>query len=138
MQYTKNPRTGKSSTTPVNDQTVWHFTTASNGYLLGCSVATTDNGSTWSKSDVVGSVLANGSVSIGFYCSSLTIGHGSLLSDSGKLTFLMQMSAGNGNVGLTHWAYMLPITATDPYWLNLSGTSNIGVIDALNSGGCGL
>jgi hypothetical protein len=43
-----------SSTSPkltaVNDQTIWHFTSTNGGYLMGCSFASTNNGSTWTPS----------------------------------------------------------------------------------------
>ena len=125
---------GNPKTTAVNDQTVWHFTSVNQGFLLGCSFASTNNGATWSASTIVGSVTANNSVSIGFYGSSLTVGSGQLTTSSGQPTFLMQMSTGNGSAGLTHWAYMLPITSSDSAWNGLPGTNNVSVPTATASG----
>ncbi len=121
-------------TTAVNDQTIWHFTSANGGFLLGCSFASTNNGATWSPSTIVGSVTANNSVSFGFYGSSLTVGSGQLTTSSGQPVFLMQMSAGTGSSGLTHWAYMLPITSSDAAWSNLPGTNGVSVPTAIASG----
>jgi hypothetical protein len=125
---------GNPKTTAVNDQTVWHFTSVNQGFLLGCSFASTNNGASWSASTIVGSVTANNSVSIGFYGSSLTVGSGQLTTSSGQPAFLMQMSTGNGTAGLTHWAYMLPITSANSAWTNLPGTNGVGVPTATASG----
>ena len=128
-----------ANTTPkvsaVNDQTVWHFTSSNGGYLIGCSFASTNNGATWMPSTLVGSVTANNTVSFGFYGNSLTVGSGQLTSSSGQPVFLMQMSTGSGTAGLTHWAYMLPISSADPAWNNLPGTSGVSVTTAI-AGGC--
>lgn len=126
---TSNPKTST-----VNDQTIWHFTSSNAGFLLGCSFASTDNGATWSTATIVGSVTANNSVSIGFYGAMLTVGSGQLVTSSGQPAFLMQMSTGNGSSGLTHWAYMLPITSSDPAWTNLPGTNRVSVPTATASG----
>ena len=125
---------GNPKTNAVNDQTVWHFTSVNQGFLLGCSFASTNNGATWSASTIVGSVTANNSVSIGFYGSSLTVGSGQLTTSSGQPAFLMQMSTGNGTAGLTHWAYMLPVTSSNPVWSSLPGTNNVSVSTATASG----
>ena len=120
--------------TAVNDQTIWHFTSANGGYLMGCSFESTNNGSTWTASTIVGSVTANNSVSLGFYGSILTVGSGQLTTSSGQPAFLMQMSAGVGPTGLTHWAYMLPITSSDASWSSLPGTNNVSVPTATAAG----
>ncbi|QWD68764.1 hypothetical protein AOC21_02365 [Polynucleobacter sp. VK25] len=125
---------GNPKTTAVNDQTVWHFTSVNQGFLLGCSFASTNNGATWSASTIVGSVTANNSVSIGFYGSSLTVGSGQLTTSSGQPAFLMQMSTGNGTAGLTHWAYMLPVTSSNSAWSSLPGTNSVSVPTATASG----
>lgn len=121
--------------TAVNDQTIWHFTSTNGGYLIGCSFESTNNGATWFPSTIVGSVTANNSVSLGFYSGSiLTVGSGQLTVSSGQPAFLMQMSAGIGPAGLTHWAYMLPITSSDSAWTSLPGTNNVSVPTATASG----
>ena len=120
--------------TAVNDQTIWHFTSTNGGYLMGCSFASTNNGSTWTPSTIIGSVTANNSVSLGFYGSLLTVGSGQLTVSSGQPAFLMQMSAGVGPTGLTHWAYMLPITSSDASWSSLPGTNNVSVPTATAAG----
>jgi hypothetical protein len=48
----------------VQDQTVWHFDSYSDGYLVGISA--TDIGFGWSYMLIVGSVLADGSVKLSF------------------------------------------------------------------------
>jgi len=121
-------------TAAVNDQTIWHFTSTNGGFLLGCSFASTNNGASWTPSTIVGSVTANNSVSIGFYGASLTVGSGQLTTSSGQPVFLMQMSTGNGSSGLTHWAYMLPISSGDAAWSNLPGTSGVSVPTATAAG----
>ena len=118
----------------VNDQTIWHITSANGGYLQGCSFASTNNGASWSTATIIGSVTANNSVSLGFYGTSLTVGSGQLTTSSGQPAFLMQMSTGNSISGLTHWAYMLPITSSDPAWSSLPGTSGVSVPTATASG----
>jgi hypothetical protein len=124
--------TPKTST--VNDQTIWHFTSANGGYLLGCSFASTNNGASWVTSTIIGSVTANNSVSLGFYGTSLTVGLGQLTTSSGQPAFLMQMSTGNSASGLTHWAYMLPIAPSNSAWTNLPGTNGVSVPTATASG----
>lgn len=121
--------------TLVNDQTIWHITGTNSGYLTGCSFASTDNGVSWSSSTLVGSVTADNAVSLGFYGTTLVVGQGTLTSAYGQPAFLMQMSAGSSLVGLTHWAYMLPITPQDASWNNLPGTSGKSVTEA-TAGGC--
>lgn len=122
------------SVTQVNDQTVWHFTSASNGYLMGCAFTSTDNGSSWTASTLIGSVTINDTVSIGFFGSSLVVGQGLLTTAYSQPAFIMQISAGSGAAGLTHWAYMLPITSSDTSWNSLPGTSGISVPTAIAAG----
>jgi hypothetical protein len=133
LGYTYSSST-KPNITAVNDQTIWHFTSTNGGYLMGCSFASTNNGATWTPATIVGSVTANNSVSLGFYGGTLTVGSGQLTISSGQPAFLMQMSAGVGAGGLTHWAYMLPISSSDPAWYSLPGTNNVSVPTATASG----
>ena len=119
---------------PVNDQTIWHITSANGGFLLGCSFTSTNNGASWSSATMVGSVTANNTVSIGFYSSSLTVGSGQLTISSNQPAFLMQMSSGNALGGLTHWAYMLPVSSSDAAWTSLPATNNVSVPTATASG----
>ena len=133
LAYSYSP-TANPKASAVNDQTIWHFTSANGGYLLGCSFASTNNGASWSAATIIGSVTANNSVSFGFYGSILTVGSGQLTTSSGQPTFLMQMSTGNGLGGLTHWAYMLPITSSNPAWSSLPGTAGVSVPTATASG----
>ena len=118
----------------VNDQTIWHITSANGGFLLGCSFTSTNNGASWSSATMVGSVTANNTVSIGFYSSSLTVGSGQLTVSSNQPAFLMQMSSGNALGGLTHWAYMLPVSSSDAAWTSLPATNNVSVPTATASG----
>ena len=133
LAYSYSPA-GSPKASAVNDQTIWHFTSANGGYLLGCSFASTNNGASWSTATIIGSVTANNSVSLGFYGSMLTVGSGQLTTSSGQPAFLMQMSTGNGLGGLTHWAYMLPITSSSPAWSSLPGTNGVSVPTATASG----
>ena len=121
-------------TTAVSDQTIWHFTSANGGYLLGCSFTSTNNGASWTSATIVGSVTANNTVSLGFFGGLVTVGSGILTSSSGQPAFLMQLSSGIGPSGLTHWAYMLPITSSDPSWSSLPATNNVSVPTATASG----
>ena len=133
LAYSYNASTNPKLTA-VRDQTIWHFTSANSGYLMGCSFTSTNNGASWSASTIVGSVTVNNTVSLGFYSSLLTVGTGQLVVSSGQPAFLMQVSAGVGPSGLTHWAYMLPITSSDPAWTSLPGTNNISVPTATAAG----
>jgi hypothetical protein len=117
-------------TTAVRDQTIWNFTSANGGYLLGCSFTSTNNGASWTSSTIIGSVTANNTVSLGFYGALIVVGSGILTSSSGQPAFLMQVSSS----GLTHWAYMLPITSSDPSWSSLPATNNVSVPTATASG----
>lgn len=121
-------------TTAVRDQTVWNFTSANGGYLLGCSFTSTNNGASWTAATIVGSVTVNNTVALGFFDGLVTVGSGILTSSSGQPAFLMQMSSGIGPSGLTHWAYMLPITSSDPSWSSLPATNNVSVPTATASG----
>ena len=133
LAYSYNASTNPNLTA-VKDQTIWHFTSANGGYLMGCSFASTNNGASWTPSTIVGSVTVNNTVSLGFYGTLLTVGMGQLVVSSGQPAFLMQMSAGVGPSGLTHWAYMLPITSSDPSWTSLPGTNNVSVPTATAAG----
>lgn len=126
--------TASPKLTAVEDQTIWHFTSVNGGYLMGCSFESTNKGATWSPATIIGSVTANNSVSLGFFSSILTVGSGQLTVSSGQPAFLMQMSAGVGPAGLTHWAYMLPITSSSADWSSLPGTNNVSVPTATASG----
>ena len=127
---------GSPTLTTVSDQTVWHITAASNGYLSGCSFTSTDGkGANWSASTLVGSVLTNNAVSIGFFTKSgVVVGQGSLTTINGQSSFLMQMSAMPNISGLTHWAYMLPVTSADASWSSLPGASGVSVTTATAAG----
>jgi len=122
---------------PRNDQTVWHITSVDNGFLLGCAFRSTNNGTNWQITTIVGSVTANNAVLLGFYgTTEINTSPGLLTSSSGQPAFLMQVSTGDSITGgLTHWAYMLPATSTDPAWTNLPGTNNQS-IPAVTAPGC--
>jgi Ca2+-binding RTX toxin-like protein len=129
----------------VQDQTVWHFTAAAGGYLLGdCA---TNLGSTWTYAAILGSLTPAGGVSLSFIgdgalmqtpggiaVSGLTLGLGNLTSLAGAPSFLMQMSTGNGAVSLTHWAYMLRAEAGDAAWLDLPGSTPRGMEEVFRVG----
>lgn len=110
----------------VTDQTVWHFTKADNGYLLGCSYRSIASGA-WSSSAIIGSVAPNNDVSLGFYGKILTIGAGKLMRTEGQWTFLMQVSTGPATNGVTHWAYMMQVKPENPDWTSLPGTKGQSV-----------
>ena len=130
--FNANPKT-----TAYNDQTVWHITTVNNGFVLGCAFRTTNNGSSWQITTIVGSVTANNAVLLGFYgATEINTSPGLLTSSNGQPAFLMQVSTGSGITGgLTHWAYMLPATSTDPAWSSLPGT-NSQSIPRVTAPGC--
>jgi hypothetical protein len=122
----------------VNDQTVWHITSYSNGYVYGISA--TNIGFGWSYTLLVGSVTANGSVKFSFSplgsanpsdptTQTITIGDGSLACPDSQTAFLMQMTTGTAAESLTHWAYMLQVTPQDPQWRSLPGYPDTGVKD---------
>ncbi len=133
--YTYTPH-GSPALSTVSDQTIWHITGAGNGYLTGCSFTSTDGkGAHWSASTLVGSVTASDTVSIGFFTrEGVVVGQGTMSAVNGRQAFLMQMSAMPDATGLTHWAYMLPVTSTDADWSSLPGTSNVGVTTATAAG----
>ncbi len=114
LAYKYTPH-GSPAVTAVNDQTIWHITGVANGYMTGCSFTSTDGkGAKWSASTLVGSVTASDTVSIGFFSKDgVVVGQGTMAPVDGQTAFLMQMSAMPGAVGLTHWAYMLPVTPAD-------------------------
>lgn len=107
----------------IPDQTVWHFTEAADGYLLGCSYRSIDGGSTWSPSAIVGSIAPNNSVQLGFYGTILTVGSGTLVGTGNHQQFLMQVSTGPSSGGVTHWAYMVKARPNSRQWNSLPGTN---------------
>ncbi len=117
---------GSKPAQAVTDQTLWHFTKADRGYLLGCSYRSIDGGE-WSASAIIGSVAPNNKVLFGFYGQILTLGTGTLVRDGGRSYFLMQASTGPATNGVTHWAYMAQVTASDAAWLSLPGTNGQSV-----------
>lgn len=129
----------------VQDQTVWHITSAGLGYFFG--TAATNLGSLWSYSSIIGSVTPEGSVLIAFQpetalvqsadglgVSALTIGSGELLTLAGEPAFLMQMASGNGAVTIAHWAYMLGAAQGDAAWNDLPGTVPRGMDELFRAG----
>ena len=122
----------------VADQTVWHFTECSRGYLYGISA--TNIGAGWSYSLIVGSVTPDGTVKLSFSplasanpkdptTQSITIGDGTLRRTSVASAFQMQMTSGGASGSLTHWAMMYQVTPRDPEWRALPGYANTGVAD---------
>jgi hypothetical protein len=122
----------------VQDQTVWHFDSYSDGYLVGISA--TDIGFGWSYMLIVGSVLADGSVKLSFSplgaanpqdptTETITIGDGTLSGTGSDAIFTMQMSSGTAASSVTHWAEMLPITSSNPDWNSLPGYPGTSVDD---------
>ncbi len=110
----------------VTDQTVWHFTKADHGYLLGCSYRSIAGGA-WSTSAIIGSIAPNNDVSLGFYGKILTIGTGTLVRAVSRWMFLMQVSTGPATNGVTHWAYMMQVKPENPAWTSLPGTQGQSV-----------
>lgn len=122
----------------VQDQTVWHVTNYSSGYVYGISASNIGLG--WSYMLIVGSVAPNRMVKLSFSprgsenatdpsTQSITIGDGTLLGDGANAEFLMQMTSGTPATSLTHWARMLQVTPADPEWSSLPGYPNTGVPD---------
>jgi hypothetical protein len=122
----------------VQDQTVWHLTNYSNGYLSGISASNIGFG--WSYMLIVGSVTPNRTVKFSFSArsdansadpstQSITIGDGTLLGEGADAEFLMQMTTGTPAASLTHGARMLPVTPADAEWSSLPGYPTTGVPD---------
>jgi hypothetical protein len=122
----------------VGDQTVWHFTGYSHGYIYG--IGATNIGAGWSYSLIVGSVTPDGTVKLSFSplasgnpkdptTQAITIGDGTLQRKGDRAMFQMQMTSGTASVSLTHWASMYPVTPKDPEWRSLPGYPNTGVGD---------
>jgi hypothetical protein len=110
----------------ASDQTLWHFTKADRGYLLGCSYRSI-NGGPWSPSTIVGSIAPNNAVSMGFYGQILTVGTGTLVRHGARTLFLMQVSTGPAVNGVTHWAYMAKARPGTPVWDDLPGSGGQSV-----------
>lgn len=139
-------RTGEDThvVTLLQDQTVWHFTGAAGGYLIG--EAATNLGGTWTYTSIVGSVTPTGSVALSFSGTAplfgpdgqsiggTTQGSGSLTTLAGESAFLMQMTTGSGGVSLAHWAYMVQATPTDAAWADLPGTVPRGIEEVFRVG----
>jgi hypothetical protein len=122
----------------VADQTVWHFTQYSHGYVYGA--AATNIGAGWSYSLIVGSVTPDGMVKLSFSplasanpkdptTQSITIGDGILRRVGIAAEFQMQMTSSGGAGSLTHWALMFQVTPREPEWRSLPGYPNSGVGD---------
>jgi hypothetical protein len=130
--------TGEPAIEALKDQTVWHITRTEDGYLAGISA--TNIGKGWSYNLMVGSISPDGMVKISFSplgaaspgdsgTATMTIGDGSLFADGDDVAFLMQMTSGNAQMSVSHWAYMLPVTPDDPEWLSLPGYPETGIPD---------
>ena len=130
--------TSEPRVTTVVDQTVWHIDDYSGGYITGISA--TNLGFGWSYMLMVGSVTPDGSVKFSFSSlgsanaadpttQTITIGDGTLSGQGAGAAFLMQMTSGTAAASVTHWANMLPVTASDPQWLALPGYPTTGVPD---------
>lgn len=131
-----------NSATPVvstvQDQTVWHFDSYNNGYLVG--VSATDIGFGWSYMLIVGSVLSDGTVKLSFSplgsanpndptTSGITIGDGTLSGTGSDAIFTMQMTSGDASISVSHWAEMLQITSASADWYALPGYPDTSVDD---------
>jgi hypothetical protein len=134
-RYTNLP---KPKVEAVVDQTVWHLTKANEGYLLGCSFRTINDGQSWSTSKIVGSVAPNDQVVMGFNNGKIiNVASGTLISSRGQSVFLMQVAGTPPQSSLTHWAYMVQVTPDDAAWCALPGTSNLCVDDLVKyESGC--
>jgi hypothetical protein len=130
--------TGGPTIATVSDQTVWHILKYSKGYISG--VSATNIGAGWSYMLMVGSVSPDGTVKISFSplgganpkdptTQLITIGDGTFHGTSAHSAFFMQMTSGTASASVTHWARMLPITASDPEWQSLPGYPATGVPD---------
>jgi hypothetical protein len=120
-RYTDQP---EPTVKAVVDQTLWHLTKASNGYLLGCSYRTIDGGRKWSKSTIVGSVVQDDKVLMGFNNGKvINSAPGTLILSHGRSVFLMQVSGTPPESSLTHWAYMVQVTPYDAAWYALPDTN---------------
>lgn len=126
---------------PVADQTVWHFETVRDGYVVGRVWANVGGG--WSEQILVGSVTPEGDVSFSFTpaegasvnpvdgveVAEIIVGLGEVVEVDGEDAFLMQMTAGGGPGTITHWAWMLEADPDDPAWAALPGYPDTGIPD---------
>jgi hypothetical protein len=114
---------------PVQDQTVWVINEYNKGYFFGKAYVAL-NGQPLSESNLSGTVTPQGDVYITFFSvdgSTKITGIGKFVTkprsdkkESNKRFFLMQMnSAQNSTLGLSHWSYMVPVTAKDEWYQHL-------------------
>lgn len=128
----------RTSLEAVQDQTVWWITGARHGYFWGAgSALVTPAGQVpdvAQKGDFTfyGSITPDGRVHITFFLpAGSTVGTGILVVHHGQVAFEMQMSSGNPNSLVVHWAYMLQVTSSDPAWNDLPGTQGATMEDLL-------
>lgn len=110
---------------PVSDQTVWKISAYLNGYIFGTSY-TTINADPKAKTNIIGSINPYGDVLLSFYNSGAnTSGQGKFTKVNDKWQFIMQMNTLNttdqGVIGLSHWSYMISVTACDKLYHHLPG-----------------
>ena len=129
----------RTSLEAVQDQTVWWITGARYGYFWGAgSALITPAGQVpdvASKGDFTfyGSITPDGRVHITFFLpGGSTVGTGILVGHAGRVAFEMQMSSGNPNSLVVHWAFMLQVAPGDPVWNSLPGTNGASVDDMIS------
>lgn len=117
------------------DQTVWHISGYKSGYFWGVTAAVTYNAgeepptqgpaSRIGHLTMLGTVLPNGQVQITFLSDSkrgsLTIGFGQMVKVGEAWAFEMQMSTGQGDNRLLHWAHMVETHEGEASWSQLPG-----------------
>jgi hypothetical protein len=126
---------GEQQIDPVKDQTLCQIVRFENGYIIGRAALSFD-GKPFVYQTIIGSVTPEGDVLISSSPESQTtsdgsaavgIGPGRMALIQGKWAFLMQMTNGTVTSNMTHWAYMLQSTPSDPSWTNIPGMPGITI-----------
>ena len=125
--------------TPVKDQTLWQIVRFENGYIIGRAALSFDN-QPFIYQTIIGSVTPEGDVLLSFSpeenkesqptsddSTTVSTGPGRMALIQGKWAIVMQMTNGTTTSNLTHWAYMLQSTPSDPSWTNIPGMPGITI-----------
>lgn len=120
------------TTTPLVDQTLWHFTDVVDGYVFADVLTSLGDG--WVESNLVGSITPSGAVSFSFaQDTNLTLGTGRMVERDGDWYFEMQMTSGTGLANVSHWAFMAEVRDGDRAWDSLPGYTGTGIEAAFDA-----
>jgi hypothetical protein len=131
--------TGEQQITAVKDQTLWQIVRFENGYIIG-RAALSFGGESFMYQTIIGSVTPEGDVLLSFRpeenkesqptsdgSATVSTGPGRMALIQGKWAIVMQMTNGTATSNLTHWAYMLQSTPSDPSWTDIPGIPGISI-----------